>query len=474
MAYAVSTSYPNVIRSGDPLLIRLNEYALLAGNNNFWAKFKFGIQFKGYLIYVSGISMPIMEIKFEENQLNGTGGTKRSDAFQLDIIHRSAKAWFDDLEEQLANKPNDDSLKKAIDRFCWQMHYDITESPTNFATTFAEDDFSNVRIDTKTISTFNTLPDTVEEGCVLVRDSIKGTSDGTLSYAMNKVAENLRGTDEYTISKALRDSDDSTAYGGTVRSVSCSVKLQTDVEEANFNEISVNQLGAFGVTNSHRTLYDTVGSYAESGSDTVSDTLDTVSDNIGSSSDSSGTGTVFARLTQVSDSKLGEFGGSNKTLYSTVGSYAASGSSNNISAKLDTIDSNVGTINTSVGSMGTTIGTINTNVSTINTKTTSLSNALIGGATYSSAPTHNVYTALLGSNGAIMSADGFLYANDHTDPFYVTGGSATRYTRYYINTEVSRFALAYNGATQNRPNVGTSTQNPYYNGLRIYSQGDVT
>ena len=238
MAYAVSTSYPNVIRSGDPLLIRLNEYALLAGNNNFWAKFKFGIQFKGYLIYVSGIGMPIIEKKFEDSQLNPTGW-KNDDTQQMKIIHESAKAWFDDLEEQLANKPNDDSLKKAIDRFCWQMHYDITESPTNFATTFAEDDFSNVRIDTKTISVFNTLPDTVEDGCVLVRDSIKGTSDGTLSYAMNKVAENLRETGEYTISKALRDSDDSTAYGGTVRSVSCSVKLQTDVEEANFNEISV-------------------------------------------------------------------------------------------------------------------------------------------------------------------------------------------------------------------------------------------
>lgn len=305
MAYAVSTSYPNVIRSGDPLLIRLNEYALLAGNNNFWAKFKFGIQFKGYLIYVSGISMPIMEIKFEENQLNGTGGTKRSDAFQLDIIHRSAKEWFDDLEEQLANKPNDDSLKKAIDRFCWQMHYDITESPTNFATTFAEDDFSNVRIDTKTISTFNTLPDTVEDGCVLVRDSIKGTSDDTLSYAMNKVAENLRGTGEYTISKALRDSDDSSAYGGTVRSVSCSVKLQTDVEEANFNEISVNQLGAFGVTNSHRTLYDTVGSYAASGNDTLSGTLNTVDTKIGTNSDSS-TSTVFGGVNTTLD-RIGQF-----------------------------------------------------------------------------------------------------------------------------------------------------------------------
>lgn len=370
MAYAVSTSYPNVIRSGDPLLIRLNEYALLAGNNNFWAKFKFGIQFKGYLIYVSGISMPIMEIKFEENQLNGTGGTKRSDTFQLDIIHRSAKEWFDGLEEQLANKPNDDSLKKAIDRFCWQMHYDITESPTNFVTTFAEDDFSNVRIDTKTISTFNTLPDTVEDGCVLVRDSIKGTSDGTLSYAMNKVAENLRGTGEYTISKALRDSDDSTVYGGMVRSVSCSVKLQTDIEEVNFNEISVNQLGAFGTTNSHRSLYDTLGSYATSGTDTISETLDTVDSKIGHFKDSAYPG-------GVSDSSVTLFGligdsdrdGKNlpSDNYKTVmyNILRRSGSRDMNGALLQS-DSVAQKIIDGAGSGSTsTINTINTNVNTI-------------------------------------------------------------------------------------------------------------
>ena len=471
--YSVSTSYPNVIRSADPLLIRMNELTLLVNNTSFWAKIKYGIQFKGFMVYVSGIAMPVMEQKFEEYQLNGTGGTKRSEEFQKSVITKKAKEWLDNIEEQLAIQQNDNELKRAIDRLCWQMHYDITKSSTNFVSAFAQDGFADVGIDTLTAFPSSGIA-TVKDSCILIKESIQISDQATLSASMNKIAINLRADvsgsnpQEYTISKALRDlstGDDSVAY---------SVKQQTELEEENFNEISVNQLGAFGTTNSHRSLYDAIGSYAESGSDTVSDTLDVVSGNIGSSTDSSGTSTVFARLTQVSDSKLGDFGGSNKTLYNAVGSYATSGSSNNISAKLDTIDTNVGNMSTSVGGMSTTIGTINTNVSAINTKTTSLSNALLGGTNYSSVPTHNVYTALLGSNGAIMNADGFLYADDHTDPFYVTGGSATRYTRYYMNTEVSRFALAYNKNTQNRPNVGTSSQNPYYNGLRIYSQGDVT
>ena len=87
--YSVSTSYPNVIRSADPLLIRMNELTLLVNNTSFWAKIKYGIQFKGFMVYVSGIAMPVMEQKFEEYQLNGTGGTKRSEEFQKGVITKN-------------------------------------------------------------------------------------------------------------------------------------------------------------------------------------------------------------------------------------------------------------------------------------------------------------------------------------------------------------------------------------------------
>lgn len=442
MSYSVSTTYPNVIKLADPLLVRISEFSILVGNTNFWAKRKYGIQYKGYGIYVSGIDMPILEVKFEDNELNmGMSGNVTEDV-QKSFIDEKAKLWIDDLEEKLAVSKSDSEIKKAIDRLCWQLHYDVSNS--NYDMT-SLDGFSDVAIDKSTGYGLTTIPNTMQSTAYVITGHVEGqgsttygslydissklqdfensmsTVMGTINSTVvsvgnytNKIATNLRAdnSSEYTISKALRDADDSIAYGGTVRSVSCSVKLQTDLESESFNEISVNQLGAFGTTNSHRSLYDAIGSYAQSGSDSVSNTLTNLETNIGDNTDTAGNNTVFARLSQVSDQKLGNFADStHRSLQESLGSYTQRNSSSlsdiigtnqdgsstvntgtlfyeilhragtrNLNTAVIESDSAIGRVLDAVGSSSSssTINTINTNVSTLLTRigTSSTANSL--------------------------------------------------------------------------------------------------
>ena len=412
MSYTPSTEYPNVIRVADPLLIRVDPLSLLVDNTSFWAKIKYGIQCKGFFIYVSGISMPIHEETFSDEKSNSSGSsaggvkiiTTERVGSKIDV-EKKAKEWMDDLEEKIATSKNDNEIKRALDRMCWQMHYDITQSDTDFVEVFADQGFSDtIGIDYKQIGTtvptncypatylypvretamdsaheitgqssggsvYGSLYDisekistldsnmnigngtlvTLNTNMVTLNGNIKGSGDTyTVCGAMTKIATNLRETNnEYTISKALRDKDDDS----DVKCVAWSVKQQTDLEAAEFNEISVNQLGAFGSsyeTSGHpnRTLFATLGDYGEGGSsDTVSAKLNTIDANIGTSNDSSsantlfgkaadaigrigassdasGTVTVFARLKEISDTKIGtssDTGHNSTTLFGRIG-----------------------------------------------------------------------------------------------------------------------------------------------------------
>ena len=128
-------AYPHVARMSDPLIFRFEKLSLLVGNTNFYVKIKFGIGWKGFSLYCSGSSIPVYEEEFAKE----TTAEK--------YIESQAKLYLDKLELELANQVSDNAIKRAIDRLCWQLHYDITESHTNFVDVFGRDDFSDVQID---------------------------------------------------------------------------------------------------------------------------------------------------------------------------------------------------------------------------------------------------------------------------------------------------------------------------------------
>jgi hypothetical protein len=311
IANRTSSDYPVVVKVSDPLLIRFNEKSLVVNNTNFYTNIKSGLAFEGFYIYTSGLGIPIAEIGQAPKNKKDSRGNVVVDGQAAAELEKKAKKFLDVLEAKIATTENDNEIKKAIDRLCWQMHYDISKTdetvppsgfypdlPIDRGNTISDYFFnlnSEINGDTLIISAdiadatsqlnrfndyFTDSSDGYKEQCstlnnniVILCDRISNVSseggqepDATLSYAMNKIAINLRAdgngspsTQEYTISKALRDRS-----GDNELSVSGATKERTEVEEAEFHEISVNQLGQFGTTHNHRTLYDSVGSYAES------------------------------------------------------------------------------------------------------------------------------------------------------------------------------------------------------------------
>ena len=363
VAYTPTTEYPTVLRMSDPLLIRFDELSLLVGNTTFWAKIKFGVKFKGFMIFVSGNSMPVYiddrTSEFPEKVSAGSVQINKKD--KLSKLNKYAKEWIDKLEKAIAEQQTDNPVVRAIDRMTYQLHYDLTGSQVNFSEKFADEDFSDITIDRtpEIVSEEHpmTIPKTASE---LAKTLVIGSDDfvglgqqmnvgysamqqvlSSTNEKINKVATNIKAdTDLYTISKSLRDENDSDAYGGTVRSVSCSVKQQTDIEAANFENISVNQLGAFG-TDGHPTLYSTIGTSDDSSSSTsVFGKVNSVKSTLGSDSDT-GTSTIFGSVNNVSD-KIGNSGDTSSS--SVFGSISGVGTNvNAVSTKLGT-DSTSGTM----------------------------------------------------------------------------------------------------------------------------------
>jgi hypothetical protein len=316
-------SYPDVVRTTEPLLIRFSKTSLLVGDVNFYAKIKKGLAFTGYDIYMSGLGTPVSETKLDEDTATTVNNVKvtKSSNWKLDDIENDASKTLDILEARIAIKETSNEIKRAIDRLCWQLHYDITGSdankptdnfsdvdiakityPTTGASTVYGDyrdlitkigtlqvdvhgDFDSLKgsldnintsigttlngtmidINTSIGTTLDGTLSTMNTSIVNVGNKIIGTSDNnTIGFYINKVATNLKAdTDTYTISKALRDTDTSDT------SVSHSVYQQTQLENDHFTTISVDQLGAFGADvgggNSNKTLFDTIGSYGEYG-----------------------------------------------------------------------------------------------------------------------------------------------------------------------------------------------------------------
>ena len=498
--------YPIVLRTADPLLIRVNRTSLLVNNTNFFAKIKCGLAYNGYYIYSSGLGTHIAEVDLGKESItqqimpDGTVVNKNQ-AWSDSTIAGKAEEFLNHLEARIYIMPSTNAIKEAIDRFCWQMHYDVTKTaritPPEY---FAE----NIVIDR--VDPSGQIPDAQNPESQI--ETFKGY---TMYNSIIKIASNIKDDDldTYTLSRALREDESinnqivtSHSIAISLRedtqsnpqsSVSQAVHDQTKLEAEQFNDISNNKLGAFGSGGEgasvyvHKTLYGAIGGYAETDdtTQTVSNGIKVVSNKIGSYS-ADGTGAtiyqslgkvadytsgktnVFGRLYGINDNvssvsnKLGDFNPSD-TVASRIGTsndtssnYTIFGKIAGVSGQVTTVDGKVSTINTSIGSSSDTASETSTTLfgklNYATKKETSLSYALLGGTDYSSAPTDNVYTALLGGNnvGVIKKADGYVYANDHKDAFFYNGNTPTAVRKYYMDTEVSRFGLAYNFATQSK------------------------
>ena len=142
--------YPHVARTADPLLVRPDALSLMVSDTLYNARVKLGLGCKGYYIYASGLGVAVYEnVYTNDREFNIEFGTKDNtpDSDAIKAIKEKAKEWLDELEVAIASHPSDNSIKKAIDRLCWQMHYDITESHLNFPEAFSDNDFADVKID---------------------------------------------------------------------------------------------------------------------------------------------------------------------------------------------------------------------------------------------------------------------------------------------------------------------------------------
>ena len=310
MSYTPQTNYPYVAKASDPLVVRVSECSLLVGNTHFYAKIKTGIEYKGYMIYVSGISAPILEQKFSDSNQVGPNGIK-TQSWTKDTISNEAKLWLDKLETALAENASSDTVTKSIDTLCWQLHYDLTKTTGSPPSYF--DNIIATSIDkTNTLKDYN---DDVVDSISVMDENFNNSTDGTLitlRASTEKVATNIKAdNDTYTISKALRDSSTSDD------SVSHSVKDQTTTISNSFSDVE----GRIGQSTD------------SSSASTLNGKLKKIDELIGTSSDT-GTSTLFGYSSTI-NSNVGSGGSSINSLTNTV---------NNLSNRIGSGSSSTGTL----------------------------------------------------------------------------------------------------------------------------------
>lgn len=171
--------YPHVARLSEPYLTRLSELTLVVNDITYTAKIKDGVNVQGFMIFSSGLGIPVYEDLEKKNngELNGKSKLKES----ID----NARKWIDELEIAIAETVNDSPIKKAIDRLNWQMHYDITSSDYNMKSL---DDFADVDIDMGTeVDGLYTVHNTMIDAAEIITVGGTGSETGTLS----KIASNI-------------------------------------------------------------------------------------------------------------------------------------------------------------------------------------------------------------------------------------------------------------------------------------------
>lgn len=217
----LNSKYPHVARVADPLLVRVDQLSLMVADVVYHARIKLGLGGKGFYIYASGLGTAIYENMFMHDKndvkFNAEFGVSSDDTDEsiLSKIAEKAEDWLDALEVAIASKQSDNPIKKAIDRMCWQLHYDITESHANFPVMFKSDDFSDVKIDRYPIDDVMwwdgyTLKSTISDAAGVVRENDQPSSHTIIEkgYFSNS-AQNLKNLDDHLNAGAYSDTEGS-------------------------------------------------------------------------------------------------------------------------------------------------------------------------------------------------------------------------------------------------------------------------
>lgn len=217
----LNSKYPHVARVADPLLVRVDQLSLMVSDVVYHARIKLGLGGKGFYIYASGLGTAIYENVFMHDKndvkFNAEFGVSSSDTDEniLSKIAEKAEDWLDALEVAIASKQSDNPIKKAIDRMCWQLHYDITESHANFPVMFKSDDFSDVKIDRYPIDDVEwwdgyTLKSTISDAAGVVRENDQPSSHTIIEKGyFSDSAENLKNLDNHLNAGAYSDTEGS-------------------------------------------------------------------------------------------------------------------------------------------------------------------------------------------------------------------------------------------------------------------------
>lgn len=426
--------YPHVARTSDPLIVRVSRFSLLVNDTNFYAKIKNGLGYKGYLIYSSGLGTPILEesatneTEFFSNDAfkkavsdNGTDtGNKFYESAKrvLTVLQDAAQSWLDTIELEIAKQPNDNAIKKAIDRLCWQLHYDITESSTDFVDNFKDNDFGDVEIDWKVNDTswdgktvnksiednYTAISTSVTDGSSTIKGGISSfdgnlcgkfetfdshftTFDTKLNGSLNTIGTKLvPDGNYYSISECLRDKNDSSYKGKTTYSIARSLREsktgsmqesvsqathdQTELEATRFTKID-NNIGDCNINSDPNTepvylpLSERIGKTGDSVDSNVS-----VVKRIGVFGVTSGDGTFRSLFDTISGSN-GYANPHTNSLYNAVGYGSGTGlegrlgvtstNTRSIAERLGynssgSVESSFGSVESSIGSVESSIG----------------------------------------------------------------------------------------------------------------------
>lgn len=217
----LGSKYPHVARIADPLLVRVDQLSLMVADVVYHARIKLGLGGKGFYIYASGLGTAIYENMFTHDKndvkFNAEFGVSSNDPDEDILLKIAWKAedWLDELEVAIASKQSDNPIKKAIDRMCWQLHYDITESHANFPVMFKSDDFSDVKIDRYPIDDVEwwdgyTLKSTISDAAGVVRENDQPSSHTIIEKGyFSDSAENLKNLDNHLNAGAYSDTEGS-------------------------------------------------------------------------------------------------------------------------------------------------------------------------------------------------------------------------------------------------------------------------
>ena len=206
--------YPHVARLSEPYLTRLSELSLVVNDITYTAKIKDGVNVQGFMIYSSGLGIPVYEDLEKKNNGEFNGKSKLKESTD------KARKWIDELEIVIAEIVNDNPIKKAIDRLNWQMHYDTTGVRTDLSTELAEFSQFEVTEDKPAVDMFETtvvaktLTTTITDAAQEISIGSGGSSGGNLY----KIAQNIY-TLEQTMNRTLGTINTTfTTYDGNMKS----------------------------------------------------------------------------------------------------------------------------------------------------------------------------------------------------------------------------------------------------------------